>query len=172
MSKLLLSLAAAVAMAVPSIALACPGMEGQCDKAVCAARKAAAEANGEEAPSCHGAHGKEAKKTTVTTITVDELAALPAEKVAIIDANGPETRAKMGVIPNAVLLSSSSKFELSELPSDKSKKLVFYCSNTRCTAAPSAAERAVAAGHTDVQVLSVGIMGWRDAGKATSKPQS
>lgn len=171
MSKLLLSLAAALAVAVPSIALACPGMEGQCDKAVCAARKAAAAANGEEAPSCHGPHGKEAK-TTVSNITVEELAAIPGEKVAIIDANGPETRAKMGVIPNAVLLTSSSKFELSELPSDKSKKLVFYCANTRCTAAPSAAEKAAAAGYTDVQVLSAGIMGWKEAGKATSKPQS
>lgn len=170
MSKLLLSLAAIVALAVPSIALACPGMEGKCDKEVCAARRAAAAANGEEAPSCHG--GKDEKKTTVSNITVEELAALPAEKVAIIDANGPETRAKMGVIPNAVLLSSSSKFELSELPADKSKKLVFYCANTRCTAAPNAAEKAAAAGYTDVQVLSAGIMGWKDAGKATSKPQS
>lgn len=171
MTKLLMSLAAVVALAIPSIALACPGMEGQCDKAVCAARKAAMAANGEEAPSCHGEHGKTAK-SAVTNITIAELAALSTEKVAIMDANGPETRAKMGVIPNAVLLTSASKYELSELPTDKSKKLVFYCANTRCTAAPTAAERAMAAGHTDVQVLPDGIMGWKDAGKATSKPQS
>jgi rhodanese-related sulfurtransferase len=73
----------------------------------------------------------------------------------------------MGVIPNAVLLTSDADYALSELPTDKSKPLVFYCANTMCGASHHAAERAMTAGYTNVKVMPEGIAGWVKAGKKT-----
>ena len=107
---------------------------------------------------------------TVPTITVDELdAKLAAHEYQAVDANGDVTRKKMGVIPGAVLLSDSESFSNSELPTDKSKTLVFYCANTHCGASHEAAARALTAGYTNVKVLPDGIAGWVKAGKQTQK---
>jgi rhodanese-related sulfurtransferase len=103
-------------------------------------------------------------------MTVPEVAQLLKEKkVTPVDANNPETRAKFGVIPGATLLASFDKFDPSkDLPTDKSQKLVFYCANTRCMASHHAADKAIGAGYKDVNVLSAGIAGWKDAGQATA----
>lgn len=77
-----------------------------------------------------------------------------------IDVNVSETRAKQGVIPGAVLLSSSSRFQPFELPPQKDVPLVFYCANVRCLASEVAARRAIDAGYTNVFTLPVGISGW------------
>jgi rhodanese-related sulfurtransferase len=82
-----------------------------------------------------------------------------------LDANSPRTRAKLGTVPNATLLSHYSQYKLDELPASKDQTLVFYCSNTQCGASHAAAEKAVVAGYTDVHVMSAGIMGWREAGQ-------
>lgn len=37
---------------------------------------------------------------------------------------------------------------------------MFYCSNFMCRKAPTAARRAKAMGHGNVQVMSAGIQGW------------
>ena len=84
-----------------------------------------------------------------------------------VDANGDKTRQKLGVIPGAVLLSDSEDFKLTELPTDKSKPLVFYCANNHCGASHDAAERALTAGYTNVKVMPEGIAGWVAAGKKT-----
>jgi len=55
-----------------------------------------------------------------------------------------------------------------ELPSAKDSKLVFYCANTQCSASHAAAEKAASEGYTDVSVLPDGIMGWKKAGKPTA----
>jgi rhodanese-related sulfurtransferase len=89
---------------------------------------------------------------------------------AVFDANGKSTREAQGIIPTAVLLPSSSTYDLTLLPADKATPTVFYCSNERCTASHTAAKRALDAGYSDVSVLSVGIAGWVKAGKATEKP--
>lgn len=90
-----------------------------------------------------------------------------------VDANSERTRKKNGTVPNAIILTSSSKYELSQLPEDKNKDLIFYCSNTRCTASDSAAERASENGYENVHIMREGIAGWADAGKATTPyPQS
>ena len=77
-------------------------------------------------------------------------------------------------MPGAKLLTSANSYAVeSELPSDKSSRLVFYCANPRCTASDAAARRAVEAGYANVAVLRAGIMGWAEAGQPTSKgPQS
>ena len=182
MSKFLLSLFAAVALAVPSLALACPGhAEGEgCPhhkaakgegEAGCPHHKAAAADGKEGGCACeHGKHDQTASKWK--EITVEHLASLGKGSVTIFDVNNAKVRGDKGVIPGAILLSSSSQYDLSVLPKDKAAKLVFYCANTRCTAAPTAAERAIGAGYTDVNVLHVGIAGWKDAGKKTETPRS
>lgn len=110
-----------------------------------------------------------ADASKIGIVTVDGVADLQkAGPVTFIDVNGENTRKKEGIVPGARLLSSSSKFDpAKELPSDKNATLVFYCANTRCSAAPTAAERASAAGYTNVHVMKVGIKGWKEAGKKT-----
>jgi rhodanese-related sulfurtransferase len=121
---------------------------------------------------------KEASPANEAEIQIAEVSveqadeALKAGAVAV-DANSESTRKKHGTVPSAILLTSSSKYDLAELPQDKSKGLIFYCSNTRCTASDAAAERASNSGYSNVRIMRQGIKGWRDAGKATAPyPQS
>ena len=117
-------------------------------------------------------HGQQAS-VEPRKVTVTELANLTKEKKATpVDANGQETRAKNGVIPGAVLLTSSSQYDVKELPSDKAGKLVFYCASQKCGASHMAAKRAMEAGYTDVSVMPDGISGWKQAGQPTAKPNS
>jgi rhodanese-related sulfurtransferase len=55
----------------------------------------------------------------------------------------------------------------SDLPSDKSAVLVFYCSNPMCRKAPNAARRAKKLGYSNVLVMSAGISGWLAANLPT-----
>jgi rhodanese-related sulfurtransferase len=106
-------------------------------------------------------------------MTVQEVAdGTKSGKVTAVDANDADTRAKYGTVPGALLL-TSHKFDADkELPADKTSKLVFYCGNEQCLAAPGAAKRATEAGYKDVAVMPAGIMGWVKAGQPVSKPGS
>jgi len=95
-------------------------------------------------------------------------AALKDKKVVAVDANNPETREKYGVVPGAVLLTDHRSYALTELPSDKSSALVFYCGGTQCRASDAAATRALSAGYASVSVMRDGIKGWVGAGQATT----
>jgi len=109
---------------------------------------------------------QKAEKLILPTISIDEVdQKLASGDCVPVDANGTATRKKMGVVPGAVLLTDSESFQLSELPADKSKTLVFYCANTRCGASHTAAEKALTAGYTSVKVMPDGIAGWVKAGK-------
>ena len=139
------ALALTVALAAPAAVFACDGTENH------------AEANSPK------------------KVTVAELAKLNSAKQAtVLDANSNEFRAKNGVIPGAILLTSSSQFAVSELPAKKDAKLVFYCASEMCGASHGAAQKAVEAGYTDVAVLPDGLMGWKKAGQKTAsfKPNS
>jgi rhodanese-related sulfurtransferase len=104
------------------------------------------------------------------TVTVDEVdQSLAKGDCTPVDANGEATRKKLGTLPGAVLLSDSETFNVSELPQDKSKGLVFYCANTQCGASHEAAEKAITAGYTNVKVMPEGIAGWVKAGKKTQQ---
>lgn len=146
------------------------GAEGDCPK--CTSGECPKCASGEcpHGERCGKHKHKRAKAEAsvpegATVVSVDEAQALhQAGKATFVDVNGKGVRNKFGVVPGAILLSSSTNYDpAAELPEDKSTPLVFYCANTRCTAAPSAAEKAVAAGYTQVQVLSAGIAGWKEA---------
>lgn len=129
------------------------------------------------APTVFACDGPEnhAEAAAPKKVTVAELAQMTsAKQVAVLDANNNEFRAKNGVIPGAILLTSSSQFAVTELPAKKDTKLVFYCANAKCGASHGAAQKAVQAGYTDVAVLPDGLMGWKSAGQKTAafKPNS
>jgi rhodanese-related sulfurtransferase len=108
-------------------------------------------------------------------VTVPELAKLnTAKQATIFDANDNAFRSKNGIIPGAILLTSSSEFALSELPAKKDAKVVFYCASAMCGASNGAAKKALSAGYTDVAVLPDGLAGWKKAGQKTAsfKPNS
>jgi rhodanese-related sulfurtransferase len=131
--------------AVPAVALACDG----------------AEQRAEASP----------KKVTITEVA----SWLKEKKVTPVDANGADFRAKNGVLPGAVLLTSSASFDANkELPAKKDSKLVFYCANTACSASHFAAMKAIEAGYSDVTVLPDGLQGWKKAGQKVDslKPNS
>ncbi len=106
-----------------------------------------------------------APATEISVDAADE--ALQGGAVAV-DANSDRTRKKNGTVPNAVILTSSYKYDLAQLPEDKNKDLIFYCSSTSCTASDSAAERASANGYENVHIMREGIKGWKEAGKPTA----
>jgi rhodanese-related sulfurtransferase len=146
--KLLGAVLAAAALTTPALALACEGK----------AKSAAAA------------------KASVKNLTVAEVASLQKDKKAtVLDANGEDFRKQNGVIPGAVLLTNYRTYDAAkELPAQKDQKLVFYCANTQCKASHKAAEKALEAGFTDVNVLGDGLMGWKAAGQSTASatPQS
>lgn len=143
MKRIVFSAVLAASFVVPTAALACDGAENHASM--------------------------EPRKVTVT-----ELASWTKEKKKFtpVDANGKSTRDNQGVIPGAILLTSSGSYDVKELPADKANKLVFYCANESCGASKQAAMKAVMAGYTDVAVLPEGIVGWKKAGQATAKPNS
>ena len=101
------------------------------------------------------------------TISPQELHYLNERReVTVIDVNSAESWRKAHV-PGAVNL-DAAHFIQDELPADKTRGLVFYCSNPMCRKAPGAARRAQAMGYGNVKVLSAGISGWRAARLPTS----
>ena len=142
MKKIMMACALALSVAAPAVAQACEGMEN----------------HAEAAPA---------------SVSPKELMAMTKEKKATpVDANGKETREKQGIVPGAVLLTSSSSYDVKELPADKASKLVFYCANEKCGASHAAAKKASEAGYTNVAVMPAGISGWKQAGNPVAKPNS
>lgn len=125
-------------------------------------------------PSSHESAEKAAPAAALAELSVPQVAAALKDKSAVVvDANNSETREKFGVVPGAVLLSDHRSYALTELPSDKSQPLVFYCGGTQCRASDAAANRAASAGYAKVSVMRDGIKGWVAAGQATtSAPKS
>ena len=67
---------------------------------------------------------------SLPAMTVDQVdQEIAAGKVRAVDCNTDATRKHMGVVPGAVLISDDESFAASELPADKTTKLVFYCMN-------------------------------------------
>lgn len=121
-----------------------------------------------QATASGSAASENQNEAAIPEISVEDAdEALRAGAVAV-DANSDSTREKNGTVPNAVILTSSYKYDLAQLPEDKSKDLIFYCSSTSCTASDSAAQRALENGYQKVAIMRAGIKGWRAAGKPTT----
>jgi len=80
------------------------------------------------------------------------------EPVTVVGFNSRQSWTKARV-PGAKNLDSAT-YDESDLPTDKSAFLVFYCSGPMCRKAPNAARRAEELGYSNVQVMSAGISGW------------
>src|SRR4051812_37394934 len=69
------------------------------------------------------------KKDELPTLTVDQVEkGIAANELTAVDCNGDKTRKKLGVVPGAIL-TSDEDYPASELPADKGRKLVFYCTD-------------------------------------------
>jgi rhodanese-related sulfurtransferase len=117
---------------------------------------------------CKDANPAASTEASPPEISVEDASKALQSGAVAVDANSPSTREKHGTVPDAIILTSSAKYELSQLPEDKSKDLIFYCSSTYCTASDSAAERASTNGYQNVRVMREGIKGWKGAGKPTA----
>jgi len=63
------------------------------------------------------------------TMTLDEVdKGLAANELTAVDCNGIDTRKKFGIVPGAILVADEEAYPASDLPGDKTRKLVFYCS--------------------------------------------
>jgi len=81
---------------------------------------------------CQKNKAKSAETATdnLPTMTPDEVEqALAKNEAKAIDCNGDRTRKKHGVLPGAILISDEETYAASELPADKTLKLIFYCAD-------------------------------------------
>ena len=94
------------------------------------------------------------------TISPDDLHRLVQSpgRVAVFDVNSRQSWLSARV-PGARNLDPAD-YKDSDLPSEKSDIVVFYCSNPLCRKAPNAARRAKKIGYSNVHVMSAGISGW------------
>jgi hypothetical protein len=82
-----------------------------------------------------GCSKKDDKAAAVNTddlpmVSVDEVEkGLADNSLSIVDCNGDGTRKKFGIVPGAILVADEEAFPASDLPADKARKLVFYCSS-------------------------------------------
>lgn len=70
------------------------------------------------------------KKDDFPSMSAEEVdKAVAANEVTPVDCNSERTRKKYGALPTAVIISDEETFPATELPADKTRKLVFYCSD-------------------------------------------
>ena len=75
-------------------------------------------------PAATGGHAENLPEMTVDDVDKG----LAANTLTAIDCNGDGTRKRFGTLPGAILISDEEAFAASELPADKNRKLLFYCS--------------------------------------------
>ena len=84
----------------------------------------------ESAKNDHAAGSSDQAAEQFPMMTLDEVdKAVAANEATAVDCNGERTRKKLGVVPGAILISDEEEFGASELPADKTRKLVFYCAD-------------------------------------------
>ena len=94
----------------------------------------------------------------------DLKAAIAAQKVVVIDANGTKSW-REGHIPGAVDFTASKDKLASFLPVDKQALVVAYCGGPKCMAYKNAVTAVEKLGYTNVKHLTAGISGWKKAGE-------
>jgi len=73
--------------------------------------------------------GSEQQAGHVREMSLDDVEkGIAANDLTPIDCNGDKLRKKQGVLPGAILVDDEETFLPSELPADKTRRLVFYCS--------------------------------------------
>ena len=93
---------------------------------------------------------------------VEKLVALGPEKgnYSLFDSR-PAPRFKEGSIPTAVSL-PFPEFDknVSKLPADKSRQIIFFCSGITCNMSPGSQKKAKALGYTNIKVFVEGMPAW------------
>ena len=101
--------------------------------------------------------------TEIRTLTPAQLHAMRAtRRVYVFDANPRDIFDKHHV-PGAVHV-EYDQVTASQLPTDQSEPVVFYCMNERCGASPVAARRATELGWRNAYLMPAGIQGWLASG--------
>ena len=129
--------------------------------------------------SCFAAKKKPVVPATVkgaTVVTGPQVKSAMAHGAIVFDSRPPRWYSR-GRIPGAVLLfyheksqrnahfnASKDKLDMSKLPKDKSKKIVFYCNGTTCWKSYKSVVRAVKAGYTNVLWYRRGLPDWEAHG--------
>ena len=102
-------------------------------------------------------------------ISVEDLQkAISANKVAVIDVNGPKSFSN-GHVPGAIDFSTQKKNLKDLLPQKKDTLVVAYCGGPSCRAYLRGANAAAELGYTNIKHLSAGISGWKKAGQKVDK---
>ena len=77
-------------------------------------------------PSAAPAAGAKAEK--LPEMSIDEVdKAITSGQAKAVDCNMDTTRKKLGVLPGAIVVTEDDTYAASELPADKTGKLIFYC---------------------------------------------
>jgi len=79
-------------------------------------------------PSNNAAASQPAEQLAMMSLD-DVEKGIAANELTAVDCNGERTRKKLGVLPGAIVISDEELYGASELPPDKTRKLVFYCSD-------------------------------------------
>jgi hypothetical protein len=71
-----------------------------------------------------------AKTEKLAEMTIDEVdQAISSGQAKAVDCNMDTMRKKLGVLPGAITVSEDDTYAASELPADKTAKLIFYCAD-------------------------------------------
>ncbi len=170
-------LAAITVLGLSSLVLAGPGKKA-CKSGKCASCVKPAEGSAQKAamkgcpekPGCKGAQCKAKMKKDnghAATIDTKELKAKlgSEEELVVLDARGGKYDDGKR-IPGAKQLTAAADKETIEatIGSDKSKKIITYCSNVKCGASAALAKKLRKVGYTNVTEYPPGIAGWIEAG--------
>ncbi|HEY1548315.1 MAG TPA: hypothetical protein VGG28_10860 [Kofleriaceae bacterium] len=72
------------------------------------------------------AHAKE----SLPEMSIDEVdKAITSGQAKAVDCNMDTMRHKLGVLPGAIVVTEDDTYAASELPADKTAKLIFYCAD-------------------------------------------
>lgn len=93
----------------------------------------------------------------------------PLPNVVLIDSRPTKGRYDPGHIPGSINISDTFfDKEVSKLPEDKSKMLLFYCGGLDCPLSHKSAFKAKALGYNDIKVYAAGLPDWEAKGELVS----
>ncbi len=138
-----------------------------------------------QAEACAGCGCRDAKKSTVKKAATDHVAGhkdhgyqvvdtaavekAVAGKAVIVDARGGKYLDDRRIPGATALAADSSDAEIAKALPDKNAEIVAYCSNTKCPASKTLANKLVLLGYTNIKKYPDGIDGWETAGKTVEK---
>ncbi len=115
------------------------------------------------------------KQGNVGAVTVDYIKGIVGgdTKIVLIDSRPKKRKYDKGHIPGAISIPDTEFAQkITMLPEDKSTPLIFYCGGLECKLSRKSANKALAAGYTDVRYFPAGFPSWKKAGGEIAKGDS